>query len=93
MANSLMKILKNNRVVMIISALLIMTVAVSLIENLQRKTLEQFAVYSAAEGGGYATNEANVLTTAQHGTRHATCNHTEDSSTVNSCKHVHETTS
>ena len=79
-ARDLSKAVKSNRILMIVCAFVVMGAAVVLINHLQRKTLENFAVSAYAEDA--------ELNEAAHGELHADCQHGTHGS-QGQCGHAH----
>ena len=83
-ANKLAKLVKSNRILMIVCVFLVMGLAITLINYLQNKTLERFAsAYTLTE----TTEELNA---GNHGSKHMKCDHKNDTSDHHHlCGHVH----
>lgn len=83
---NLAKVMKSNRILMIVCVFVVMGLAVALIQFLQDKTLERFAnatAYTIAE-------ESPVeLELAVHGNRHKSCEHVNDEGVHHTCGHAH----
>jgi hypothetical protein len=75
------KVLKNNRILMIVCVFVVMGLAVGLINYLQRQTLERFYV-------AYKLDGATELTQDELKNLHADCKH-DQGSHFKTCGHVH----
>ena len=83
-ANKLAKLVKSNRILMIVCVFLVMGLAITLINYLQNKTLERFE-------SAYTLNETAVeLSAGLHGSKHVDCDHINSDGVHHVCGHVHD---
>ena len=83
---NLAKVMKSNRILMIVCVFVVMGLAVALIQFLQDKTLERFAnatAYTIAE------ESPGELELAVHGNRHQSCKHVNNEGIHHTCGHAH----
>ena len=81
-ANKLAKLVKSNRILMIVCVFLVMGLAITLINYLQSKTLERFA-------SAINLSNSTDLEGGAHGSKHKDCKHINDDGNHHLCGHVH----
>ena len=83
---NLAKVMKSNRILMIVCVFVVMGLAVALIQFLQNKTLERFETMYTVNANG---NITGVEELAKHGDNHTNCEHKNDLGISHTCGHFH----